>query len=251
MSGGCWPLSESVSSLPELLLVRPCKPSVSWCGPRGHPVVPHWSCEAFLPCLRPLWGQCDVVLGMACHHPGDSVPPPQGQAGSALGTARPHTRDGMTCTGGPCSPWGWGDTPMPCSLQGRAGKCCLWRYWGHPQGRGNLWGQGCKLAPHSSRCTCWPLVTSAGAVYPTLMVFSRFPQGAPLARGCREVPRVPVWGWGTGQLPGTGAVCAAPAPRLPQGVASPGGRQQADLPNDYNCLLGADSKLICFLVQGP
>lgn len=51
----------------------------------------------------------------------------------------------------------------------------------------------------------------------------------------------------------TRAVCAEPAPlnRLKVLAHTGGGGQQADLTNDYNCLLGADSKLICFLVQGP
>lgn len=51
----------------------------------------------------------------------------------------------------------------------------------------------------------------------------------------------------------TRAVCAelAPLNRLKVLAHTGGGGQQADLTNDYNCLLGADSKLICFLVQGP
>lgn len=66
--------------------------------------------------------------------------------------------------------------------------------------------------------------------------------------GHREVPRVPGW-------PSVGAHWApcpvtAPLAAVRCWLARAGGGQQAYLPNDYNCLLGADSKLICFLVQG-
>lgn len=115
-------------------------------------------------------------------------------------------------------------------------------------GRGHVWGRGANWTP-LARMPMLDTVMSAGAVCPALLALSRCPQGAPLARGCREVPRVP--GLGAGDCPAARPRRCVPAPRLPQGVASPGGKQQADLPNDYNCLLGADSKLICFLVQGP
>lgn len=100
--GGCarWLLA------PEWVSAPPSRDAVS--GTLQTPLCPGVGPEAILvsstgvarlhlPCLTPLWGRCDVVSGMACHHPGDSVPPSQGQAGTAPGMGRPHTRDGITC----------------------------------------------------------------------------------------------------------------------------------------------------------
>lgn len=84
----------------------PAAPLCPGVGPEAIPLFPTGAERLYLPCLTALWGQCDVVFGTACHCPGDSVPPPQGQAGTALGTARPHPKDGTTRTGRPCSPRG-------------------------------------------------------------------------------------------------------------------------------------------------
>lgn len=91
-----------------------------------------------------------------------------------------------------CSPWGWGDTAMPCSAAGDSREVLPAEAPGTAPGQGHVWGQGCKLEPTRP-------VTSAGAVCPTLMVLGRFLQRAPLARGCGEVPGVP--GLGAGGCP--------------------------------------------------
>lgn len=51
----------------------------------------------------PIWhGSGDAVLGMACHHPEDSVPPSQGQCGTAPGTGWHHPGDSMVPHQGWC-----------------------------------------------------------------------------------------------------------------------------------------------------
>lgn len=73
--GGCWLLSESVPSPPEET-TQPAvgeTPQPTLCPGVGPEVVLlslTGVVRLHLPCLTPLWGQCDVVLGTACHHPG-------------------------------------------------------------------------------------------------------------------------------------------------------------------------------------
>lgn len=86
--GGCWLHTDLCPPHQNCCRWDPTATSAPQFGPGGHlGVSPSQAVQLRLPRLTLLWGQSDAVLGMACYHPGDSVPPPQGRRGPTPGTA--------------------------------------------------------------------------------------------------------------------------------------------------------------------
>ena len=280
---GCWPHAGPCPPHRSCCRRHPAATSAPRFGPRGRlSVPPGWAVGLRLPRLTHTgdsvtlsWGWHATSRGTACHHSRDRLAPPRGQHGRT-------PRDGVTCPWGPRSPWGRGDTPTPYSAArappaaGVCGGCCLRGGLGTSPGAGTTRGAGdanghlelplplargqhsCPRRPPPRAQEPGPLLQWPSAASPRVPPQPRRAQGGAAVPGS-AVPGVPGLVLGGGGCPAArlwrcppGGVCGAgPADRLKVLARARGGGQQAYLPNDYNCLLGADSKLICFLVQGP
>lgn len=219
--GACWPLSGSEPS--------PQPPLCPGVGPEAIPLSPTGVVRLHLPCLTPLWGQGDLVLGMAqhragtvCHHPRGRLPLPWGQQGHTPGMAW-HVQAGHAAPGDGVTP------PGHAPLRESAGESreALPGGAGDTPGAGTVCGarganghlDSTVLGAHSGR---WDERRSR---VPHPESPRQLPQGAPPARGCRRCPGCPgcpgcrVWGGGCPSARPWRCVCRAGRKVLPR----PGG----------------------------